>query len=238
MPEPIRQSAVDWQELANERVKQLKEQPAFRETVEGLRWKADSKTGDVLYTVHGSAALIDRGKKIAVLAAERNATRVALQMAIHKYGAVIDAKGTTAWQDQLIAAAVQDNVQVVFTDPKLQQRLRDARQAVSDQAKQVEPDLTQARQRFQYFGEELMKRYGYGLDPAKADRLIAERMAMAGSSEAEIAGALRELSRQGRETRRPAGGEYCRELAAAAVNQRHKLKDPAPERGVRGPAIE
>ena len=219
VPEPIRQSAVDWQELANERVKQLKEHPAFRQTIEGLRWKADSKTGDVLYTVHGRAALMDRGKKITVLVAEPNATRVALQMAIHKYGGVIDAKGTAAWQDQLIAAAVQDNVQVVFTDPKLQQRLRDGRQAVRDQAKQIEPDLTRARERFQYFDEDLMKRYGYGLDPAKADRLIAERMAMAGSSEAEIAGALRELSRQGREAGRTAEEGYCREAAAGAVGR-------------------
>ncbi len=218
LPEPIRQSAVDWQELANERVEQLKEQPAFREAVEGLRWKADSKTGDVVYDVQGVDALIDQGKKITVLNAERNTTRVALQMAIYKYGAVIDAKGTTAWQDQLIAAAVQDNVQVIFTDPKLQQRLRDARQAVSDQAKQVGPDLTQARQRFQHFDEELMKRYGYGLDPAKADRLIAERMVMAGSSEAEIDGALRELSRQGRETGQTVAA-YCREVAAAAVRR-------------------
>ncbi len=168
VPEPIRQSTVDWQELANEHVKQLKEQPAFRETVDGLRWKADSKTGDVLYGVHGVNALIDRGKKIIVLVAEPNATRVALQMAIHKYGGLIDAKGTAAWQDQLIAAALQDNVLVVFIDPKLQQRLRDARQAVRDQTKPVGPDLTQARQRFQYFDEELVKRYGYGLGPAKA----------------------------------------------------------------------
>ena len=148
MVEPRRQSSVDWQELANERMKQLKEQPAFRETVEGLRWKADSKTGDVVYAIHGTAALIDRGQKITVLVAEPDATRVALQMAIHKYGGVIDAKGTAAWQDQLIAAAVQDNVQVVFTDPKLQQRLRDARQAIRDQAKPTDLDLTRARERF------------------------------------------------------------------------------------------
>ena len=219
MVEPRRQSSVDWEELANERVKQLKEQPAFRETVEGLRWKADSETGDVLYIVHGTAALIDRGKKITVLVAEPNATRVALQIAIHKYGGVIDAKGTAAWQDQLIAAAVQDNVQVVFTDPKLQQRLRDARQAIRDQAKPTDLDLTRARERFQYFDEDLMKRYGYGLDPVKADRLIAGRMATAGLSEAEIAGALRELSRQGREAGRPAAEGYYREVAAGAVSQ-------------------
>ena len=219
MPESRHNSAVDWQALAHERVRQMKDQAAFRKAVEGLRWRADSKTGDVLYTVHGSAALVDRGKKITVLVSERNATRVALQMAIHKYGGVIDAKGTTAWQDHLIAAAVQDNVQVVFTDPKLQQRLRDARQAIRDQVKPTGLDLTRAKQRFQHFDDQLMQRYGPGLDPSKADRLIAGNMARAGSSEAEIASVMRELSRQARKTGQPADEAYCRTASAGAVSQ-------------------
>ena len=219
MPEFRRHSAVDWQALADERVRQMKDQSAFRKAVDGLRWRADSKTGDVLYTVHGSAALVDRGKKITVLVAERNATRVALQMAIHKYGGVIDAKGTAAWQDQLIQVAVQDNVRVVFTDPELQRRLFAARQTVRDLSKEVGPDLVRARQRFQHFDDQLLQRYGPGLDPAKADRLIAGNMARAGSSEAEIASVLRELSRQGRKTGQPADEAHCRTVSADAVSQ-------------------
>lgn len=217
--EPARQKTIDWQELANERVRQMKEQPALREAVDGLRWRADSKTGDVVYSVHGAAGLIDQGKKITVLTAERNATRVALQIALHKYGGIIEAKGTAAWQDQLIQAAIQDNVRVVFTDPELQRRLVAARQAARDKVKPAGPDLVRAGERFQHFDDQLMKRYGYGLDTAKADRLIAGSMAAAGSSEEEIAGALRELSRQGRETKRPADEAYCMEVAAGAVSQ-------------------
>lgn len=47
---------------------------------------------DAIYTLAGVAALIDQGKKIVVLTPEREATRLALQMAIHKYGGLIDAK--------------------------------------------------------------------------------------------------------------------------------------------------
>lgn len=218
-PESGRHSTVDWQAPADDRVKEMRNLPAFRKAVDGLRWRADRKTGDIVYSVHGTAALLDQGKKITVLAAERSATRVALQMAVHKYGSLLDARGTAAWQDQLIQAAVQDNVRVVFTDPELQRRLLAARQTVRDQAKQVGPDLVRARQLFQHFDEQLMQRYGPGLDPAKADRLIAGSMATSGSSEAEIAGVLRELSRQGREIGQPADEAYCRRMAAGAVSQ-------------------
>lgn len=91
-----------------------------------------------MYTLAGVAALVDQGKKILVLTPEQDPTRLALQMAVHKYGGVIEAKGTAAWQTQLIRAAVQDNVQVVFTDPELQQRLESARrlEAIRRQAMQ------------------------------------------------------------------------------------------------------
>lgn len=121
-------NVIDWQELANARLRELREQAAFREAASKLMWKADTKTGDAVYTMAGVAALVDQGQKIVVLTPDRDATRLALQMAIHKYGRLIDAKGTAEWQAQLIRAAVQDNVQVVFTNPELQQRLVSARQ--------------------------------------------------------------------------------------------------------------
>ena len=121
-------NVIDWQELANTRLRELREQAAFRETASKLMWKADTRTGDAVYPLAGVAALVDQGQKIVVLAPDRDATRLALQMAIHKYGGLIDAKGTAEWQTQLIRAAVQDNVQLVFTDPELQQRLVSARQ--------------------------------------------------------------------------------------------------------------
>ena len=129
-----RGSAVDWQELAHERLRQMKQQAAFRDAVKGMAWKVDGATGDVVYRVGGVDALIDQGKKIVVLAPDKDATRVALQIAIHKYGSTIDASGTAEWQAELIKAAVQDDVQVTFTDPKLQQRLIAAREAALHQA--------------------------------------------------------------------------------------------------------
>lgn len=61
----------------------------------------------MVYRVGGVDALIDRGKKIVVLAPDKDATRVALQMALHKYGSLIDAAGTPEWQAELIKAVVK-----------------------------------------------------------------------------------------------------------------------------------
>lgn len=63
-----------------------------------MRWKADSTTGEMTYNVKGVDALVDRGKHIAVLTPDRNVTRVALQMAIHKFGGHINAQGTAEWK--------------------------------------------------------------------------------------------------------------------------------------------
>ena len=238
VPEPTRSRAIDWQELAHERMRKLREQPAFREVLEGLGWKADRTTAHVAYSMGGVVKLRDQGNKITVLVAERDPTRVALQMAIHKYGTLIDAKGTAAWQDQLIAAAVQDNVRVVFTDPELQRRLLAARQAGREQAKPEGPDLTRARERFHRFDDQLMHRYGPGLDPAQADRLIAGSMAKAGFSEQEIAGALRELSRLGRETKRVPEEDHCRKVAATAVGKVHEVQGVTQQPRHRGHSME
>lgn len=208
-----RGSAVDWQELAHERLRQMKQQAAFRDAVKGMAWKADGATGDVVYRVGGVNALIDQGKKIVVLAPDKDATRVALQIAIHKYGSNIDASGTAEWEAELITAAVQDDVQVTFTDPKLQQRLIAARHP----AEVSTTGLDRAKERFERFRDELAVRYGPGLDPTRADRLIVERMAGIGLQPEDIAGAVRELSVQGKATGSPVDDAYCQAIVAEAI---------------------
>lgn len=219
-------AAVNWQELAHERLRQMKEQAAFRDAMNGMAWKCDSATGDVVYRIGGVDALIDRGKKIVVLAPGKDVTRVALQMALHKYGSLIDAAGTPEWQAELIKAVVQDNVQVSFTDSKLQQRLITARQANRQQAEVGTTDFEQAKERFRRFGTELAERYGPGLDPTRADRLITERMARTGIPQEEIAGALRELSLQGRTTGSKVDDAYCQMIVAGAIRQVGREEKP------------
>ena len=127
LPEGKVRKELDWEMLANERLRRLREEETIP-ALGTLKWKADAKTGNVTYTLAGIAALIDRGKTITVLQHDQVATRIALEMAIHKYGRTIQATGSDVFQRQLIQAAVQQRIEVVFTDPQLQARLVAARQ--------------------------------------------------------------------------------------------------------------
>lgn len=117
---------LDWEVLGNDRIRQLREGRSIP-ALEHMKWRANATSGDVTYTVSGTAALVDRGKQITVLQHDPVATGIALEMAIHKYGRTIEAKGSDVFQSQLIQAAVRQNVDVVFTDPQLQARLVAAR---------------------------------------------------------------------------------------------------------------
>ncbi len=122
-------AASDWTELSNARIRQLRDDARYAELLKTVRWKANAKTGEITYHLAGKTALIDRGKNITVLHHDKDATKVALQMALHKYGKLIDAKGTPEWQNQLIQVTVENKITVAFTDPQLQARLVAARQA-------------------------------------------------------------------------------------------------------------
>ena len=127
LPEGKAKKELDWEMLANERLRRLREEETIP-ALGTLKWKADAKTGNVTYMLAGIAALVDRGKTITVLQHDQAATRIALEMAIHKYGRTIQATGSDVFQRQLIQAAVQQRIEVVFTDPQLQARLVAARQ--------------------------------------------------------------------------------------------------------------
>ena len=108
-----------------------------------MTWAAHPKTGDVTYSLSGKAAFVDRGKAITVLQPEAAATRIALEMAVQKYGRSIDATGTPAFQKQLIQAAAQMKADIVFTDPKIQARFLQAREEVQKKEEKAKAEATQ-----------------------------------------------------------------------------------------------
>lgn len=226
-----RHAQADWQVMCNERLREMKEQAAFHEAVDGMRWKADNRTGELTYNLKGIDALIDRGKLITVLTLDRNATRVALQMAIHKYGGRIDARGTGEWKNQLIEAAVQDKVRVVFTNPDLQQRFISAWKLANRPEQHAEPDLANAEARFRRLEAEHVARYGYGVEPTKVDSLIAKKMATGGTSEGQIAEVLRRHSCHGAGRGTPVHTAYCGRIAAEAIVQTQE-QVPSKDQGI------
>ena len=127
---------------ANERLQKMRKDQAIPQ-LDKMTWAAHPKTGDVTYSLSGKAAFVDRGKAITVLQPEIAATRIALEMAVQKYGRSIDASGTPAFQKQLIQAALQMRADIVFTDPKIQARFLAAREEVQKQEAKTKADETQ-----------------------------------------------------------------------------------------------
>ena len=120
-PEGKTQKELAAEQQANEQLLKLRKEQLIPQ-LDKMTWAAHPKTGDVTYSLSGKAAFVDRGKAITVLQPDAAATRIALEMAVQKYGRSIDATGTPAFQKQLIQVATQMKADIVFTDPKLQAR--------------------------------------------------------------------------------------------------------------------
>ncbi len=117
---------ADWQQVANERLRELRQQASFREAASKLRWKSDSKNGCHLHACW--CCSFDRPRQEDRCSYPRAGS--------HSLGTpdgdpqiwrADRRQGRAEWRTHLIRAAVEDNVSVVFTDPELQQRLLSAR---------------------------------------------------------------------------------------------------------------
>jgi len=99
------------------------------------------KTGDVTYSLSGKAAFVDRGKTISVLEAQPASTRIALEMAVQKYGRSIAATGTPAFQKQLADAAAQMKLDIAFTDPKIQAKFLQSKKELQEKEEKAQAAL-------------------------------------------------------------------------------------------------
>ena len=205
------QKELETEAEANKRLLLLRKQLLLPE-LDKMTSAMNPKTGDVTFHLSGKPAMIDRGKTITVLHHDPVATRIALEMAVQKYGRSIAATGTETFQKQLIEAALKMRADITFTDPKLQARFV---QAKAEQQKQEEkaragvPQPNQTRSNdhsskadtpspvrdpertFTHHADTLQQRYGFGLDATKADGIIALKMAQTGWQPEDVAAALK-----------------------------------------------
>ncbi len=113
---------------------------------DGITWKADRKTGDVLYQLNGKDALKDTGRQVAVLAQQDEQTIAAgLLLAAQKFGSNLTLTGSPEFQKLAIETAVKNGLLVTFADPaneKYRQALVEQQKAKAGrqvEAPQVKP---------------------------------------------------------------------------------------------------
>lgn len=106
-----------------------------------LSYKVDTK-GHVTYKIDGREALKDEGQRVKVLQATDNGViEQGLALARSKFGKTITLHGSDDFKAQVVAVAVQKNMDVDFSDPHLQRmklELQQQRQRERDQrARQI-----------------------------------------------------------------------------------------------------
>lgn len=116
---------------------------------DGITWKADRKTGDVLYQLNGKDALKDTGRQVAVLAQQDEQTIAAgLLLASQKFGSNLTLTGSPEFQKLAIETAVKHGLLVTFKDPVnekyrqalIEQKAKAARQVEAPQVKHQQQD--------------------------------------------------------------------------------------------------
>lgn len=120
--DPERKKTDVYQDLANERLRALREHQEYAAYLGNMRSKVNTQSGTVAYLVNGTAKLIDRGKFLTVLTNDAIDTKLGLEMAIHKYGSTLNVTGTEVWKQHLVREAAKMHVNVTFTDIQLQQQ--------------------------------------------------------------------------------------------------------------------
>ncbi|HEY0308472.1 MAG TPA: TraI/MobA(P) family conjugative relaxase [Acidobacteriaceae bacterium] len=111
----------EWTELTNDRLRELQRNEQIARIIAATRWTINRRSGDVHYTVGGKLALVDRGKTISVLTTDEAAMVLGLEIAMKKYGSLINASGPEVWKEQVARAAARNAVFIQFTDARMQQ---------------------------------------------------------------------------------------------------------------------
>jgi hypothetical protein len=109
----------EYAEVMNSRLRELRRNEDLAKSLVAARWTINRSTGDVQYTVRGVLAFVDRGKTISVLTTEESAAVLALEMAVKKYGATLNAEGSQQWKERIACVAAKNGVVVQFSDTSM-----------------------------------------------------------------------------------------------------------------------
>jgi hypothetical protein len=96
---------------------------------ERFTWKIDHNTGSVDYLLNDKTAFSDRGQRIAFTEhgkGDRQAALAGLLLAREKFGQTLDVKGDQEFKDFMLSLAVDNKLDVKFSDPAMEARRQEA----------------------------------------------------------------------------------------------------------------
>ncbi len=131
-PPPEENQKSDWADFMQRRLSaQQREQNLAKQIAATRTWTIDRRSGDVSYMLNGKVSVIDRGRLVTVLSQDEAAIVFGLEMAVQKYGSQIACTGTDEWKRMVTATAVKYGILAQFTNPEMQNVLRQEQRTVN-----------------------------------------------------------------------------------------------------------
>ena len=91
-----------------------------------------NEKGHVTYSMDKEIIVVDRGDNVHIAQNSDKAIEIGLRISMEKFGNTLDIKGTSEYKEKLVEVAVKNNLNVQFSDPKLNEMMKEKAQQFRD----------------------------------------------------------------------------------------------------------
>ena len=126
--EPNKPKQEQHNEPENTRNKQA---PLPPQDYENITHQTNEK-GHVTYFMDKEIIVVDRGENVHIAQNSDKAIEIGLRLSMEKFGNTLDIRGTEEYKEKLVEVAVKNNLNIQFSDPKLNEMMKEKAQQFRD----------------------------------------------------------------------------------------------------------
>ena len=108
-----------------------KQAPLPPQDYENITHQTNEK-GHVTYFMDKEVIVVDRGENVHIAQNSDKAIEIGLRLSMEKFGNTLDIRGTEEYKEKLVEVAVKNNLNVQFSDPKLNEMMKEKAQQFRD----------------------------------------------------------------------------------------------------------
>ena len=108
-----------------------KQAPLPPQDYENITHQTNEK-GHVTYLMDKEVIVVDRGENVHIAQNSDKAIEIGLRLSMEKFGNTLDIRGTEEYKEKLVEVAVKNNLSIQFSDPKLNEMMKEKAQQFRD----------------------------------------------------------------------------------------------------------
>lgn len=108
-----------------------KQAPLPPQDYENITHQTNEK-GHVTYLMDKEVIVVDRGENVHIAQNSDKAIEIGLRLSMEKFGNTLDIRGTEEYKAKLVEVAVKNNLSIQFSDPKLNEIMKEKAQQFRD----------------------------------------------------------------------------------------------------------